>query len=40
MKDMFIILIRLSIVYFIIDPSVYNSIKHCDNPGYKNQLLV
>lgn len=39
MKDMFIILIRLSIVYFIIDPSVYNSIKHCDNPGYAKSII-
>tara|TARA_Y100000389_G_C17448138_1_gene512905 strand:+ start:297 stop:719 length:423 start_codon:yes stop_codon:yes gene_type:complete len=39
MKDLFIILIRLSIVYFIIDPSVFNSIKHCDNPGYAKSII-
>lgn len=39
MKDLFIILVRLSIVYFIIDPSVYNSIKHCDNPGYAKSII-
>lgn len=39
MKDLFIILIRLLIVYFIVDPSVYNSIKHCDNPGYAKSII-
>jgi uncharacterized membrane protein len=39
MKDLIIILVRLSIVYFIIDPSVYNSIKHCDNPGYAKSII-
>jgi uncharacterized membrane protein len=39
MKDLFIILVRLSIVYFIIDPSVYNSIKNCDNPGYAKSII-
>ena len=39
MKDFFIILIRILIVYLIIDPSVYNSIKHCDNPGYAKSII-
>ena len=39
MNDLFIILIRLAIVYFIIDPSVYNSIKNCDNPGYAKSII-
>ena len=38
-NDLFIILIRLMIVYFIIDPSVYNSIKNCDNPGYAKSII-
>lgn len=38
-KDMSIILVRLLIVYFIIDPSVYNSIKNCDNPGYAKSII-
>ena len=39
LKDFFIILFRLLIVYFIIDPSVYNSIKNCDNPGYAKSII-
>ena len=38
-NDFFIILIRIMIVYFIIDPSVYNSIKNCDNPGYAKSII-
>ena len=38
-NDLFIILIRLMIVYFIIDPSIYNSIKNCDNPGYAKSII-
>tara|TARA_B110000285_G_C15025457_1_gene563916 strand:- start:85 stop:504 length:420 start_codon:yes stop_codon:yes gene_type:complete len=39
LNDFFIILIRLLIVYLIIDPSVYNSIKNCDNPGYAKSII-
>ena len=39
LNDFVIILIRLSIVYFIIDPSIYNSIKNCDNPGYAKSVI-
>ena len=39
LKDSFIILIRLFIVYLIIDPSIYNSIKNCDNPGYAKSII-
>ena len=39
MNDLFIILVRLMIVYFIIDPSIYNSIKNCDNPGYAKSII-
>ena len=38
-KDFMIILIRILIVYLIIDPSVYNSIKNCDNPGYAKSII-
>ena len=39
LNDLFIILIRILIVYLIIDPSIYNSIKHCDNPGYAKSII-
>ena len=39
LNDFVIILIRLLIVYFIIDPSVYNSIKNCDNPSYAKSII-
>jgi|TARA_B110001450_G_C17280715_1_gene343331 uncharacterized membrane protein len=39
LNDFFIILIRLLIVYLIIDPSIYNSIKNCDNPGYAKSII-
>ena len=39
LNDFFIILIRILIVYLIIDPSIYNSIKHCDNPGYAKSII-
>ena len=38
-KDFITILVRLLIVYFIIDPSIYNSIKNCDNPGYAKSII-
>ena len=39
LHDFFTILVRLLIVYFIIDPSIYNSIKNCDNPGYAKSII-
>tara|TARA_B100000686_G_scaffold344286_1_gene426625 strand:+ start:1333 stop:1749 length:417 start_codon:yes stop_codon:yes gene_type:complete len=39
LKDFGIILVRLLIVYFIIDPSIYNSIKNCENPGYAKSII-
>jgi len=39
LNDFVIILVRLLIVYFIIDPSIYNSIKNCDNPGYAKSII-
>ena len=39
LNDFVIILVRLLIVYFVIDPSIYNSIKNCDNPGYAKSII-
>ena len=39
LPDFLTILVRLLIVYFIIDPSIYNSIKNCDNPGYAKSII-
>ena len=39
LNDFVIILVRLLIVYFIIDPSIYNAIKNCDNPGYTKSII-
>lgn len=39
LNDFVIILVRLLIVYFIIDPSIYNAIKNCDNPGYAKSII-
>ena len=39
LKDFGVILVRLLIVYFIIDPSIYNSIKNSDNPGYAKSVI-
>ena len=38
-KDLFIILLRLAIVYMIIEPSIFYSIKYCDNPGYAKSII-
>ena len=38
-KDIFIILLRLAIVYMIIEPSIFYSIKYCDNPGYAKSII-
>ena len=38
-KDLFIILLRLFIVYMIIEPSIFYSIKYCDNPGYAKSII-
>ena len=39
LPDFLTILVRLLIVYFIIVPSIYNSIKNCDNPGYAKSII-
>ena len=38
-KDLFIILLRLAIVYMIIEPSIFYSIKYCNNPGYAKSII-
>ena len=38
-NDLGIILIRLLIGYLIIDPTIYHSIKHCDNPGSAKSII-
>jgi len=37
--DLFTIIVRLLIVYFIVEPSIFNSLKFCDNPGYANSII-
>ena len=39
LNDFIVILIRLLIVYLIIDQSIYNSIKNCENPGYAKSVI-
>ena len=38
-KDLFIIFIRLLIIYLIIEPSVFYSLKKCFNPGYVKAIV-
>ena len=38
-NDIFIIIIRLIIIYMIIDPSIFYSMKYCDNPGYAKSII-
>ena len=39
LNDFIVILIRILIVYLVIDPSIYNSIKNCENPGYAKSII-
>ena len=39
LKDLIIIIIRLFIVYLIVEPSIFNSLKFCDNPGYAKSII-
>ena len=39
LNDFIVILVRILIVYLIIDPSIYNSIKNCENPGYAKSII-
>ena len=38
-KDGFFILIRLCIVFLIIEPCMFLAIKSCDNPGYAKSII-
>ena len=38
-KDSFFILIRLCIVFLIIEPCMFIAIKSCDNPGYAKSII-
>lgn len=38
-KEFFVILIRLLIVYLIVEPCIFNSLKYCDNPGYAKSVI-
>ena len=38
-KELMTILLRLFIVYMIVDPCIFNSLKYCDNPGYAKSII-
>lgn len=38
-KEFLVILIRLFIVYLIVEPCIFNSLKYCDNPGYAKSVI-
>lgn len=38
-KELMTILLRLFIVYIIVDPCIFNSLKYCDNPGYAKSVI-
>ena len=38
-KDLIVIIARLFIVYVIVEPSIFNSLKFCDNPGYAKSVI-
>ena len=38
-KDFFTIVARLLVVYMIIEPCIFYSIKHCENPGYAKSII-
>jgi uncharacterized membrane protein len=38
-NDFIIILLRLLVVYMIIEPSIFYSIKYCENPGYAKSII-
>lgn len=38
-SDLFVIIIRLIIVYMIIEPCIFYSIKYCNNPGYAKSII-
>ena len=38
-NDILMILVRVAIVYAIIDPSIYNAYKNCTNPGKASSII-
>ena len=38
-KELIVILIRLLIVYLIVEPCIFNSLKYCNNPGYAKSVI-
>lgn len=38
-KEFIVILIRLLIVYLIVEPCIFNSLKYCDNPSYAKSII-
>jgi len=38
-SDLFVIIVRLIIVYMIIEPCIFYSIKYCNNPGYAKSVI-
>ena len=38
-KDGFYILIRMCIVFLIIEPCIFLALKTCDNPGYAKSII-
>ena len=38
-SELTLILLRLFIVYVLVDPCIFNSLKLCDNPGYAKSII-
>ena len=38
-KEFIIILLRLLIVYLIVEPCIFNSLKYCNNPSYAKSVI-
>ena len=38
-KDLLIILLRLFIVYIIIEPAIYYAMRYCKNPGFAKSII-
>jgi drug/metabolite transporter (DMT)-like permease len=38
-KEMLIILMRLFIIYLIIEPAIFYAMKYCKNPGYAKSII-
>ena len=39
LKEFITILIRLFIVYLIVEPCIFNALKYCNNPGYAKSVI-